>query len=43
MLLLAHTLNLVKADENLIGPWLTKNVHYWSNHKQYNAYGWPTL
>ena len=39
MPLLAHTLNLVNSDENLIGPWITKIVHYWLNHKQYNAYG----
>ena len=39
MPILAHTLNLVNADDNTIGPWLTKIVHYWVNHKQYNAYG----
>ena len=39
MPLLAHTLNLVNEDESLVGPWLTKIVHYYTNHKQYNAYG----
>ena len=35
MPILAHTLNLVNSDENLIGPWMTKVVHYWVNHKLY--------
>ena len=38
MPILAHSLNLVNMDSNVIGPWLTKIIHYWTNHKLYNAY-----
>ena len=39
MPILAHTLNLINRENQLISPWLTKIIHYRVNHKLYNAYG----
>ena len=38
MPILAHTINLINMEDHLISPWLTKIVHYWTNHKLY-SYG----
>ena len=39
MPILAHSLNLINSEDQLVSPWLTKIIYFRTNQKLYNTYG----